>query len=47
MQAAATLSEAYFLPEVFHVLNHFHDMHLRIVSSVPLIEVFDLLFFML
>jgi len=44
MWAAATLSEANSLPEVFHILNHFSkfNMHLRILSSVLLIEMFDL-----
>jgi len=44
MWAGATLSEANSLPEVCHVLNHFSkfNMHLRILSSVLLIEMFDL-----
>jgi len=43
MWAAATLSEANSLPEVFHVLNQFSkfNMHLQILSSV-LTEMFDL-----
>jgi len=44
MWAAATLSEANSLPQVFHVSNHFSkfNMHLRILSYVLLIEMFDL-----
>jgi len=44
MWAAATLSEANSLPDVFHILNHFSkfNMHLRILTSVLLIEMFDL-----
>jgi len=44
MWAAAALSEANHLPEIFHVLNHFHkfNAHLRILLSVLLIEMFEL-----
>ena len=43
MWAAATLSVANSLPEAFHVLNHFSkfNMHLRILSSVLLLEMFE------
>jgi len=44
MWAAVTLSEANPLPKAFHVSNHFSklNMHLRILSCVRLIEMFDL-----